>query len=222
MKMKTALKSLVMIALGVTIFASCQKESISPALSEQEQEVIQDIQDELINDLSIQIDEEFMNSEVMGGDENADFYMENDGLPEAYLLDEGDLELLGKRPPKLVRCLIGVQPDSAQKLQIRKAMSTYADCKRGAVKNYRSDLLALNRKVAAERKKLVDAFKNQRITRQQFQDDMKKLRARYAQASKDIKQKYAATFKSCYTDFLKSLKRILSSRQWTAFVNCLR
>lgn len=221
MKMKTAVKSLVMIVLGAVIFASCQKESISPVLSGQEQEVLQDIQDEMINDLTTQVDEEFMNSEVMGG-ENADFYLENDGLPEVYLLEAGDVDLLGKRPSKLIKCLIGVQPDSAQKLQIRKAMSAYADCKKDSLKSYRSDLIALNKKVAAERKKLIDAAKNNRITRQQFQDAMKKLRARYAQASQDIKKKYAASFKKCYTAFLSDLKRILSSRQWTAFVNCLR
>lgn len=218
------MKNLLMIVAFAVAFAACKKEEmVSPALSDQEAEVIDNAIDEVfITEAEEQVDWEFLNSEILGGSEDEDFYMENDGLHESYLIETGDIDMMGKRQWKLVRCLISVKPSEEQIAKLRRVFASYDDCKKDAVQNYRKDFLMLHRKVQAARKDLVQAYRNNRIDKRQFFTAMKNLRKRYSNEVTTIKRKYARTLRSCHGQFLRNINRVLTERQWKAFTNCLK
>lgn len=215
-KVKIALASLAILAFAT---AGCQKEMIAPVADDQTTQFLEDAN---LNDLKVQADVDFRQAEVLGDGETQGFSLNNEGLIDEYTLHAGSLDELGKRGNALMRCLASVGLDSTQKIQVRKALAIYEDCKKDALTSYRSDLTDLNKKIQDARDTLMKKMRNNEITREEFKKGMESLRARYQKAAESLKGTYASSLNQCYEAFLKNLKRILSDRQWAAFTDCLK
>jgi predicted RNA-binding protein with RPS1 domain len=162
---------------------------------------------------------------VSEGGEDMEFSSVNEGLPEAYTLIETDMDDAGfKRggDKRYFACLKKLNLTDTQIVQIRKALRAYEECKAMDIKRHREAYAKLVLRVESSRKELVAKLRAGKITKEQFEKEMKALRADFEQSLRYIKASFAKTLKGCYEKFMRATKEILTERQWKAFVDCYR
>lgn len=218
MKRKLIHLGLALSLVTMLIVAGCKKESATPSSADNSAQYDATL---LVNDA----DNSYTEVSVTGGDENTEFSSENEGLPEAYLLVETDMDDAGYKRGNLRRffmCLKKLTLTDTQVAMIRKDLREYEACKASDIKLHREAYAKLVLRVNRSRQELVDDFKGGKITRAQFDQGMKDLRADFVKSLHDIKASYAKTLKACHEKFIRGIKDILTTAQWRDFVNCYR
>lgn len=199
------------------VVTGCQKESTTPAIdnSAKYDEAL------LVNDA----DNSYNEVAVAGGDENTDFSSDNEGLPEAYILVETDMDDAGYKRGDLRRffaCLKKLTLTDTQVAMIRRDLHEYEGCKAMDIQHHREAYAKLILRINHARQELVTKLRNGTITKMQFEQGMKDLRADFVKSLHDIKASYAKTLRACHEKFIKALRNILTADQWKAFVDCYR
>ena len=217
MKNQILKTGILLFAVATFALSSCKKEMVTP--------IVETAQDATTNDVNLttvadQADADYLAISINGGDENLAFSSINEGLTDEYLLDASSFDKLGKTDNnQLIKCLKGVDLSSDQIAKIRKALAAYEDCKAAAIKKHRAAYGELKDKVEAARKDLIKQYRNDEITKEEFQKGMKSLRERFNNALKNIKASHAKSLRACFEKFLGHLKEIISEKQWKAFLN---
>ncbi len=215
MKLKLIHTGLALAVIAVLTVTSCKKET-------------QQINDEAKYDAQLIIDDadKSYNEVVINeGGENDEFSSENEGLPEAYILVETDMDDAGfKRgvDRRYFACLKKLNLTDTQAAQIRKALRAYEACKAADIKRHREAYAKLILRIEAARKDLLAQLRAGKITKAEFEQGIKELRADFVKSLRIIKESFAKTLKACYDKFLRATKEILTDRQWKAFVDCYR
>lgn len=211
---------ILLFAAATFVLSSCKKEMVTPIVETAQVATTNDVNLTVIAD---QADADYLAIDINGGDENAAFTLLNDGLTDEYLLEATSFDKLGKTENnKLIKCLKSVDLSSDQIAKIRRALAAYEDCKAASIKKHRGAYGELKDKVEAARKDLVKQYRNDEITKEEFQKGMKSLRERFNNALKNIKESYAKSLRVCFEKFLGHLKEILTERQWKAFLHCYK
>ncbi len=162
---------------------------------------------------------------VTEGGETTEFSAVNEGLPEAYTLIETDMDDAGfKRleDKRYFACLKKLNLSDTQVAQLRKALRAYEACKAADIVRHREAYAKLLLRIENSRKEYLAQLRNGVITKAQFEEKMKALRADFEQSLRYIKASFAKTLKACYEKFMRATKEILTERQWKAFVDCYR
>lgn len=225
MKIKILKTGMMILAVAIITLVGCKKETITPANNTENTEAHTPEMEALM----IQVDNEFVNTEVQGGSETEDFYLENNGVPEEYDLQESSADDLdassvkrGIGVPKMIRCLRDLNLDKEQVAKIRRSLKEYEECKKSIIARHHFAIRQLMEEYNAKLKALKQALANGRITKDQFNAKVKQLREELNKAKKEITMKARLALKDCYTKLLRRLHSILNERQWKAFVNCYR
>ncbi|HEY1045393.1 MAG TPA: hypothetical protein VGF79_03070 [Bacteroidia bacterium] len=211
--------------LAAVSFTACSKED--QAISNNSSNGIQASSLPEADVMTTQADEAFANSEVMGGTESEGFYFENNGLPEAYRLDESCITDLNssKRDENtngITKCLSKLELSDDQIVSLRKSFKAYEECKSSVINRYTLALDGLIKKYNAQHELLLKALRNGRITKQEFEAKVRALRVLLMREKQELASKARHAVKACYGSLLRSMHSILNERQWKAFVNCYR
>jgi len=225
MKIKHLKAGMMIIAVAIIALVGCKKETIAPINNTENTEALTPEMEALM----IQVDNEFVNTEVQGGSETEDFYLENNGVPEEYDLQESSADELdassvkrGIGVPKIIRCLKDLNLDKEQIVKIRKSLKEYEECKKSIIARHHYAIRQLMDVYNAKLKTLKQSLANGRITKDQFVAKVKDLRDELNKAKKEITMKARLALKDCYSKLLRKLHSILNERQWKAFVECNR
>lgn len=223
--MKNKMNLLMIAVAAITILlASCSKEpksDISSNAGTNELNIPE------MDVLATQADESFMNSEVQGGTETEEFTMESDGLPDAYQVSESTADEINstKRDGsarRLRACLSKLELDADQIAKIRRLFKAYEDCKHSIIIRHGQALRQLLHAYNEKREALVKALRNGRITKAEFEENMKTLRVELQRHKNELASKARVALKNCYKNMLRGLHSVMTERQWKAFVNCYR
>ena len=215
MKLKLIHTGLALAVIAVLTVTSCKKET-------------QQINDDAKYDAQLIIDDadkSYNEVAINEGGENDEFSSDNEGLPEAYILVETDMDDAGfKRgvDRRYFACLKKLNLTDTQAAQIRKALRAYEACKAADIKRHREAYAKLILRIEAARKDLLAQLRAGKITKAEFEQGIKELRADFVKSLRIIKESFAKTLKACYDKFLRATKEILTDRQWKAFVDCYR
>lgn len=216
---------LPLAAIALVVFAaSCSKENstvstVSPSSTEL---VLPEI-----NQLSIQADEAFINTEITGGTDVEDFAISNDGIPDQYMVtaSTADEIISGKRDGNARRmraCLSDLELSGEQISKIKVVFGNYEACNKHIMQRHREAMKSLTDSMNIRLRYLSGALKDGRITREQFETKAKELHNRFNTLRIALAEKSRVALKECYTKMLRALNQILTERQWKAFVNCYK
>jgi hypothetical protein len=225
--MKNKINIWLAFAVILTIaFSSCsKKESITPKTDNSV--VNNEMVEQEISVLNDQTDDEFENSELMGGTETEGFYLDNDGIPDAYQITESTADyILGSKRAgearRFIACMKELNLSKDQIESLRKAFKIYEECHSSILVRHRLAIKSLLEKYNNKHAELVKALREGKITKRQFEERVQGLRKAFMQERHEINSKVRAALKECYAHLLKNINRILNERQWKAFVNCYR
>lgn len=210
-------------AVAAILFTGCSKQDQASPVSASGSNTELTVPE--IDVLADQADNEFVNLEVSGGTESEGFVLENDGLPDAYQVTESTIDEMNKRDgnaKRLRHCLSKLELSSEQVAKIRRLFHAYEECKGSIVKRHAGAVRDLVARFNERHEELVKALRNGRITKQQFEEKVKALRAEFNRTKAALAEKARAALKSCYTHMLRGMNGVLTERQWKAFVNCYR
>lgn len=219
--MKTSMLNLkfALVLAGLVAFSSCKKEMVEPILNQSETFTTPN---DAVAQISNEVNAEYLSVDFLGGNENEAFFVTNEGLASAYLLDAASFDASGKsRPNQLIGCLKAQKLSERQIAAIRKALSAYEECKAVSVKRHRAAYAELHQKVEAARKDLTKQLRNNEITKEEFQKSMRALQERFQNAMKQIKANHAEALKACFEKFMAMIKEILTEEQWKGFIGCV-
>lgn len=205
------------IALVIGL-ASCQKETVS---TNSEMKSGSSSIELLINDA----DKSYKEMSYQEGDENLSFYVENDGLPEAYTLVETDLDDAGYKRGYVKRhfkCLVSLNLSDTQITDLRQIVRDYEDCKFQDLRDHRDTLHSLIRIKESARRDLVDSFRNGNMTKGDFKKAMNDVKKDFHMGIKGIRLNHSQHLRTCYKMFLTELQMILTQQQWDAFLDCYK
>lgn len=211
------------VAVVAIFFASCSKEQSANTVSTASgQQSVADIEV-----LANQTDDAFVNTEVQGGTEEEAFVLDNDGLPDAYQVNEATADDINttKRDGNARRlrvCLGHLELNAEQITKIRHIFKEFEDCKHSIIVRHAGALKQLLDSANAKRELYVKALKNGRIDKVEFEKLMLALRAEFNHHAQELALKSRAALKECYTKMLRGLNAVMTERQWKAFVNCYR
>lgn len=207
----------VLTFVAMLALVSCNKTEVSPVA--QNDDASYDAQ-LIIDDADVAYNE----VNTAGGTEDEAFSAANEGLPEAYTLEEIDMDNAGyKRTDKrFFACLKKLDLTDTQVMRVRKALKAYEACKAYDIQKHREAFAKLVIRVEAARKEYITQLKGGKITRAQFEDKMAALRKDFHESLRYIKTSYAKNLKACYDKYMRGIKEILTERQWKAFVSCYR
>jgi hypothetical protein len=205
--------ALTLIAL-FTVTGCKKEEQIADDSAQYAEQLMIDDADKSYNEVAI-----------TEGGEDSEFSAENEGLPEAYVLVETDMDDAGfKRgiERRFFTCLKKLNLTDTQVVLLRKAVRAYEECKAADIKRHREAYAKLILRIEAARKDLLVKLRTGQITKAQFEQGIKELRADFMESLRKIKMSYAKTLKACYDKFLRASRAAMTDRQWKAFVNCYR
>ncbi|MES2616749.1 MAG: hypothetical protein V4613_02660 [Bacteroidota bacterium] len=207
----------VLTFVAMLALVSCNKSEVSPIAQNDDANYDAQL---IIDDADVA----YNDATYAGGTEDQSFSAVYEGLPEAYTLEEMDMDNAGyKRTDKrFFACLKKLNLTDTQILHVRMALKGYEACKAMDIKRHREAFAKLVIRVEAARKDYIMQLKGGKITRAQFDDLMQALRKDFHDSLKHIKASYAKTLKACYDKYMRAIKATLTDRQWKAFVDCYR
>lgn len=219
------MKAAMVLGVVLAAFTACKKEDVQKYTTDYQADMTA-LVDQAVADMDNQ-------AEPMD-DGSGSLMMANDGIAPDFLVEGidmdddqgpgGDTLRRHIRSHSFVACLRRLNLDSTQRLQVKRALAAYEDCRHDAIKRARALHAQLQAAYKAKVDRLVAAYKAGNITKEQFERAMKELRENFRKElrSKHIDEKLDAALKDCYGKFLGHLKNILTERQWKAFVECHR
>jgi hypothetical protein len=219
MKLKFIHTGIALALSTILMVSSCKKETqtATPAT-----------EDNTKYEASLLIDDadkSYMETNITGGTEDAAFTAENEGLAESYTFVETDMDDAGFKRGDAKRffvCLKKLDLTDSQVVLLRRALKAYETCKAEDIRKHREAYEKLSDTIEHSRKELSTRLKLGKITKAQFEQQMKELRTHFEIALRRIKLSYAKTLRACYERYMRANKEILTERQWKAFVDCYR
>lgn len=220
-------KATVVLGVALIAFSACKKDNVQNIVTATDETA-----------LVAQAGADMDNVGVYSDNNNANIYMDNDGIAAEFLVEEVDGDLISAaagggaddsvrnriREHSFIRCLHGLSLTDTQKLQIRMALRNYAGCKEAAVKRARAIYAELQKLYRAKAEKYLQAYKAGKITKDELETAMRDLRIAFKKElrAKHLDEKLDAAMKACFGEFVGKLHHILSEEQWKAFVKCHR
>jgi hypothetical protein len=203
---------IVTSVFALAIFVSCNKEKQD---TEQQQISVEAIV-ELVN-------QSYLGSDVIEGDEQTPFFVDNEGLIDEYLATEGSFENQDKSVSnRFIRCLKSVNLDDEQIPQARRALKAYENRNARILQMHREVFAQMHARMEASRQELIRELRSGEIDRVEFKRKMTQLRNQYQQALRRIKESNASDFSRSFRMLMHNLNKVLTERQWNAFTGCLR
>jgi hypothetical protein len=210
---------IILLSVVFIVFTACKKQN-EPAKVSPENEIL------ALADLAINgLDEK----EVYSDNPDLGIYMENEGIPPDFLVNETDMEgkdtLRAKiRDRSFIACLRGLNLEETQVTEIKKDLTTYRECNEQAMNRAKAIYRDLHEKYKAKYKRIYADFQNGTITKEKFKALITELKIHFLKElrSLHLKEKLDEAFKQCFRNFLKNLHSILTERQWNAFVECYK
>jgi hypothetical protein len=204
---------IVTSVFALAVFVSCNKERQD---SLQEQQITVEEIVEIVN-------QNYLGSDVIEGDEQTPFFVTNEGLIDEYLATERSFENEDKSVSnRFVRCLKSVNLNDEQIPQARRALKAYENRNERIIQKHRQAFAQLQDRIEDNRAELIRQLRSGEIDRVEFKRKMTQLRAQYQQALMRIKESNAADFSSSFRMLMHNLNNVLTERQWNAFTGCLR
>jgi len=209
----------IMLIVALAAFTGCNKQNETTIVSSEDE----------INALTDQAITGFETQEVYSDESEKGIYMQDDGIPPDFLVEETDLE--GKdtlrkhiRDHSFIDCLRGLNLSEIQKSEIKQGIREYRDCKGDAVKRAKAIYRELVEKYKIKFERIGEAYKNGTISREKFKELVAELKSEFRRElhSLQLKEKLHDALKTCFRSFLKDLHAILTERQWKAFVECYK
>ncbi|MDI1234632.1 MAG: hypothetical protein PSX81_10145 [bacterium] len=221
MKIKSMKTALALSAILLFAAVGCKKQAETVAPATTDNSALFEAQSVAIVDNA---DETYNDAIALGGNETDAFYADNDGLPEAYVMVETDMDDAGfkRADNRYFACIKKLNLSDTQAMKLRRALRAYEACKAADIKAHREAYVKLSTRIENSRKELVAQLRNGKITKAQFEEGMAKLRKDFEISLRYIKVSFAKNLKACYYKFMSATKEILTERQWKAFVDCYR
>jgi hypothetical protein len=112
----------------------------------------------------------------------------------------------------------------AQKGRLRRAMSAYEDCVGNARKRLASMYETLMDEYNAEYNRLAHAHRSGRISKEEFDRMVHRLRSSYEQRFNALKDRnmLCQAISRCHAQYLRHVRATLNARQWHQFAKCQR
>ena len=209
----------IMLLGSLCAFTACTKQNETTLISSGTE--INALVDQALTGLDLQ--EVYTDKPDMG------IYMENDGIPADFLVEESDLESKDTLRQKIrdhsfVACLRGLNLAEKQVYEIKQDIKVYQECKEIAMQRAKAIYRDLQEKYKAKYKKIYDALEGGSISKEKFITLVTELKIEFLRELKSlqVKEKLHGVFKNCFGIFLKDLNGILTERQWNAFVECYK
>ena len=209
----------IILIIALAAFTGCNKQNDSAT----------DPSGDEINALTDQAIKGFETQEVYSDEPEKSIYMQDNGIPPDFLVEETDLE--GKdtlrkhiRDHSFIECLRGLNLTEAQKSEIKKGIREYRDCKEDAVNRAKAIYRELVEKYKIQYERLREALKNGTISKEKFKELVIELKIEFRRELHGLQmnEKLHDAFKTCFRRFLKDLHSILTEWQWKAFVECYK
>lgn len=162
----------------------------------------------------------FDQMEVLGGEQDIAFFMENEGIPtflEMNPFDAADFSGKADGPCSLTG---KNELNAKQKEALKQAWANYQRCKELHAAKQRKLYQAIRSKIEAQRtllKRLLDA---NRITPQEYAKRMAALRDSFKNQMKERGAMHQKAMKECYSIYLKEVSRILTKAQYAIWIRC--
>jgi hypothetical protein len=180
---------IVTSVFALAVFVSCNKERQD---SMQEQQISVEEIVEIVN-------QNYLGSDVIEGDEQTPFFVTNEGLIDEYLATERSFENEDKSVSnRFVRCLKSVNLNDEQIPQARRALKAYENRNERIIQKHRQAFAQLQDRIEDNRAELIRQLRSGEIDRVEFKRKMTQLRAQYQQALMRIKESNAADFSSSF------------------------
>ena len=219
------LKSVLLLAGVVIVLTGCQKEqSMDQGISDADQ----------INILVEQAWNRMASEDLFPENPFLGIEMLNEGIAADFLLDETYLNDTPSstnsnpanwyyvRDHSLIFCLRGLQLSDDQVTDLKRGLRVYEACKKDAVQRARSVYRDLRIEYHQAFQRLINAYRNGTLTEREFKHKVAELRAefRHELYRLHLREKLDHAFKRCLHDFMGKLQRVLTDRQWNAYVEC--
>lgn len=204
---------IVTTVFASAVFVSCNKERQDSSLEQQlsVEEIV-----EIVN-------QNYLGSDDIEGDEQTPFFVDNEGLIDEYLATESSFENQDKSVAnRFIICLKSINLDEEQIPQARRALKAYEIINERIIQKHREAFARLNERMEASRVELIRRLRSGEIDRAEFKRKMTQLRAQYQQALMRIKESNASDFTRSFRMLMQNLNDVLTERQWNAFTDCLR
>ena len=186
------------------------------------------------NQISVLVDKSISamdNQEVLSDDQTQTIYMVNDGIAADFLAEAACMEENGQGMSadlkfildnSFIRCLKGLSLSDPQLKDIKQDLQSYYGCNKKALERARTIYKEFKEKYHLEYLRLWKALQNGTITREEFRNQLAKLRIAFKQELRKmhLEEKLDEALKSCLRDFLTSLNGVLTESQWLAFDEC--
>jgi hypothetical protein len=210
----TFLKPLAFLFL-VLVLLSCEKENTDTIISDLDKDEIS-----TINALVEQAKIRFLNGDVNGGDDNTSFRVENEGLIDEYTANSTDFS----RPQNNVflACLRSVEPNQEQRPLLGRALQAYSERNERIIKAHRQNIHNLKLRMENARQQLYSRFEAGEITREQYHQQITRLRKLYQESLDRVKTSHADAFSRSYNLLLTHITKILGNDQWEMLTGCIR
>lgn len=204
---------IVTLVFALAIFVSCNKEKQDTL---QESQISVEAIVELVN-------QSYLGSDVIEGDEQTPFFVDNEGLIDEYLATGSSFENQDKSASnRFIRCLKSVNLNDEQIPQARRALKAYENRNARILQIHREVFAQMHARMEANRQELTRQLRSGEIDRVEFKRKMTQLRAQYQQALMRIKESNASDFSRSFRMLMHNLNNVLTDRQWNAFTGCLR
>jgi hypothetical protein len=174
-----------------------------------------------IKSLVEQANDRYLSGDVLTGQDDISLTTENEGLIDEYIANEEGFSDVRPLRNALLSCLVSVEPDRDQRLQIVRALRAYSMRNQRLIHAHRQTIRNLKERIGNARQDLIDSLEAGEIDRDQYRQKILILRERYQEAINRIRTSNAEAFSRSYKMFLEHLNLVLSQEQWEAFTGCL-
>jgi hypothetical protein len=215
-KMKTRIiGSVTLVLLLLFSFLSCEKDA-EVIITDNGDQSAQLVIKSLVDDAG----DRYLSGEVYISEGSETFLAEGEGLIDEYTADEKSFN--ETRPQNtFLACVRSVEPDSEQRIKLRRALSAYSARNERIIGNHRTDMQNLKKRVMNVRNQLTLQFEKGEINREQYRQKVQALKERYREVVKGIRASNVEAFSRSYKIMLEHLKLILNQEQWNSFTACM-
>jgi hypothetical protein len=230
-------KNMMTLLLGVVfLMTSCEKEIKNDALKtdDNQAEATSDIS---VEDLTIEF-EKALEGRVNFSEATADRapFLINSGFPCELELPQNTRDQSNTdrnsddskvSPCKKCNCnglFADMDLTDAQKARLRRAIGAYEDCVGNARKRLASMYETLMAEYDAEYNRLAHAHRAGRISKEEFERMVHRLRSSYEQRFNSLKDRnmLCQAISRCHSQYLRHVRATLNARQWHQFAKCQR
>jgi hypothetical protein len=217
--MKT--KSFIFAATALLVLAvsSCQKERPTGCFEDNKQGDMQITPESFDDGITMAWDELL----VLGGTENEEFYMENEGVLTFLEEEPFGIEISGNTSSRNPCALNGnLSLNDRQRDAMAASWREYTNCKENAAAQLRQNHARVKAQFENRRSNLADAFRANRISEREFKAAMEKLRNEFQREINQQTAMHRHAIQKCYMAYILRAQKILSPEQFRVFMRCHR